>query len=125
MLSRSGASIKHNVLDLHSIEMMRKLARAEFTDYPNHSPIEGKLGAVRERTGSLAELIVEFEKSATRLVEDRQLRFDVIHASDWVTFGAASLLSRQIGPPRIAHFHSTEAERRGTCPNGRIVQAEQ
>jgi glycosyltransferase involved in cell wall biosynthesis len=39
--------------------------------------------------------------------------FDVIHAHDWMTFGAAIQLKKMTGKKFIAHVHSTEFDRAG------------
>jgi len=38
--------------------------------------------------------------------------FELIHAHDWITFSAAEGTARHLGIPWVAHFHSTESERR-------------
>lgn len=53
-----------------------------------------------------------FVENALRALEDGRLVFDVIHAQDWLTFRAAEALSTRSGKPWVAHFHSTEQDRR-------------
>lgn len=91
------------------------------------APLESRSRFVelaQQRYGSFAELIAEFETRATRLIEDTKCEFDVIHASDWSTFRAASRLSALMNKPWIAHFHSTELERRTERPDRRIMEVE-
>lgn len=57
----------------------------------------------------LYRLIGEFRRRVERYVSDH--RPDVIHAHDWVCFGAATAASAVTGAPWIAHFHSIEADR--------------
>jgi WD40 repeat protein/glycosyltransferase involved in cell wall biosynthesis len=50
---------------------------------------------------------------------------DVIHAHDWVTFDAARVAAAQLAVPWIAHFHSTEADRRPDGGDPLIERIEQ
>jgi glycosyltransferase involved in cell wall biosynthesis len=74
------------------------------------------------RAGStLLRLIDEYSKRVLRYAEREA--FDVIHAHDWVTFDAADAAARRAGKPWVAHFHSTERDRRPSLPDpiiGRI-----
>ena len=65
------------------------------------SPLRGSI---------LFRLIGEFRRRLDDYVRDNVP--DVIHANDWVTFEAARSASSAYGTPWIAHFHSTEADRR-------------
>lgn len=51
-------------------------------------------------------------------------RFDVIHAHDWLTFPAATMLAEVTGKPFIAHIHSTEFDRAGPHANPKVVEVE-
>jgi glycosyltransferase involved in cell wall biosynthesis len=70
----------------------------------------------------LFRLIGEFRRRLA--VEIETLKPDVIHAHDWVTFDAARAASEQTGAPWVAHFHSTEADRRPTAPDELTRQIE-
>jgi len=59
---------------------------------------------------SILTLSETFKKRLERFAELDS--FDVIHAQDWITFSAALALSKKTKKPWIAHFHSTEFERR-------------
>lgn len=52
------------------------------------------------------------------------LKFDVIHAHDWLTFPAALALSAAFNKPFIAHVHSLEANRAGIAGNPIIHRME-
>jgi len=52
-------------------------------------------------------------KSVARVVRERGLRADVIHAHDWTTFRAGTRLARQLGLPLIVHVHITEYDKSG------------
>lgn len=54
----------------------------------------------------------------------RHLKFDIIHAHDWMTYPAGMLLARITGRPLVAHIHSTEFDRSGEHVNQRIYDIE-
>ena len=70
----------------------------------------------------LFRLIGEFRRRLS--AELAGMRPDVIHAHDWVTFEAARLASQQTGAPWIAHFHSTENDRRPDAPDELTLRIE-
>jgi glycosyltransferase involved in cell wall biosynthesis len=78
--------------------LQRNLSRPH-APYAPYSPYAGS---------SLTAFRSEFCRRARRAVRG----FDVIHAHDWVTFDAAHELASDQGRPWVAHFHSTEHERR-------------
>ncbi len=54
----------------------------------------------------------------------RDLRYDVIHAHDWMTYPAGMALARLTGKPLVAHIHSTEFDRSGEHVDQRIYDIE-
>jgi glycogen synthase len=54
----------------------------------------------------------------------RDLRFDVIHAHDWLTALAASAIAADSGRPWIWHVHATEFDRAGEYGDVRVVDVE-
>jgi glycosyltransferase involved in cell wall biosynthesis len=58
------------------------------------------------------ELMTDFTNRALQEVYEKDIAFDVIHADDWLTFPAAQRICEVFKKPWIAHFHSTEYERR-------------
>jgi hypothetical protein len=60
---------------------------------------------------SLFAQVETFSTRVLRVVDEKRVRFDVIHAHDWLTFEAARALSETSGKPWVAHFHSTEDDR--------------
>jgi len=54
----------------------------------------------------------------------RGLRFDVIHAHDWLTYPAGIALQRLTGKPLVVHVHSTEFDRSGEHPNQGVYNIE-
>jgi glycosyltransferase involved in cell wall biosynthesis len=58
----------------------------------------------------MQRLTTEFRRRVEQLCAKRH--FDVVHAHDWVTFEAGAAAARVLKKPWIAHFHSTETDRR-------------
>ncbi len=70
-------------------------------------------GAGRLYAGNLLEQMARFERQLVFLVEHLGLDFDVIHAHDWTTFGAALAVKRITGKPLVVHVHITEFDKTG------------
>lgn len=70
------------------------------------------------------EQVHEFSRRALESIRERGLAFDVVYAHDWITFGAAEAIASDAGKPWIAHFHSTEADRRDTLESAPIRRIE-
>ena len=77
--------------------------------------VYGPYGGAGLAGSVLFRLIGEFRRRLDDALSD--LKPDVIHAHDWVTFDAARLASQRTGAPWIAHFHSTELDRRPDAPD--------
>lgn len=60
---------------------------------------------------SLAEEVLLYEEAAERIA--KQEEFDVIHAHDWLSFGAGIRAKNISGKPLLAHIHATEFDRGG------------
>lgn len=60
---------------------------------------------------SLAEEVLLYEEAAERIA--MQEEFDVIHAHDWLSFGAGIRAKNISGKPLLAHIHATEFDRGG------------
>src|SRR5690606_32889090 len=61
-----------------------------------------------------ATLFEEVEQYARRAEEiAREEEFDVIHAHDWLSFGAALRAKEVSGKPLVVHMHATEFDRTG------------
>lgn len=54
----------------------------------------------------------------------RELKFDVIHVHDWMTFPAGIAAQRISGKPLVVHMHSTEFDRSGLHVNPAICAIE-
>lgn len=71
------------------------------------------------------DLVADAERYARLVVSmTRRLRYDVIHAHDWLTFPAGMMLAQIARKPLIVQVHSTEFDRAGQQANGRIVEVE-
>ncbi len=62
------------------------------------------------RGTSVLRIADMYARRLERFVRDKD--FNIIHAHDWVTFGAAEKAGRAKQIPWMAHFHSTEFDRR-------------
>jgi glycosyltransferase involved in cell wall biosynthesis/uncharacterized protein YjbI with pentapeptide repeats len=75
------------------------------------------------RSGAaLLRLTEEFAERVERYLAQRDV--DVLHGHDWVTFKAARRSAAAKGIPWIAHFHSTERERRPEAPDPILIDLE-
>ncbi|HWB20090.1 MAG TPA: glycosyltransferase [Phycisphaerales bacterium] len=54
----------------------------------------------------------------------RHIKFDVIHAHDWLTYPAGLAIASLTGKPWVVHVHSTEFDRSGEHVNQRIYDIE-
>ena len=65
-----------------------------------------------------------FARRCADFADDSSRTWDVVHAHDWLTFPAAERAARLSKCPWIAHFHSTEWDRRGDKASEVILQIE-
>jgi len=68
--------------------------------------------------------VSEFTRNSVETACDQHVRFDVIHAHDWLTFKAAESIANLSKTPWVAHFHSIEADRRKDTPDRSVVNIE-
>jgi glycosyltransferase involved in cell wall biosynthesis len=91
-------------------------APAEQAGMPLHPPIDEEYGG---------DLLTQVERFAQFcLAATRNLRFDVIHAHDWMTYPAGLAIARLTGKPLVVHVHSTEFDRSGIHVNQRVYDIE-
>jgi glycogen(starch) synthase len=65
-------------------------------------------------SGYDGDLLAKIQEYADRCLElARGQSFDVIHAHEWVTFGAAQAVACVAGKPLVVHVHATEFDRSG------------
>lgn len=82
-----------------------------------------------ERISKLVEtgedFFVKVKEFAARMVSvANYLKFDIIHAHDWLTYPAGMSLKILTGKPLIAHIHATEFDRAGGPGDSRIHDIE-
>jgi glycosyltransferase involved in cell wall biosynthesis len=71
------------------------------------------------------DLFSEVQRYAALAAEiARNETFDVVHAHDWMTFPAGLAVAGIKGVPLVVHVHSTEFDRAGMNPDGRIYDIE-
>lgn len=75
--------------------------------------------------GYEGDLILAAERYAQFCVQSaRHLKFDIIHAHDWLTYPAGLALARLTGRPLVVHVHATEFDRSGTHVNQQVYNIE-
>ena len=72
--------------------------------------------------GDLLDTVFRFR--AFCLAATRHLKFDVIHAHDWLTYPAGLAIAGVTGKPLVVHVHSTEFDRSGVHVNQRVYDIE-
>ncbi|MCI0365945.1 MAG: glycosyltransferase [Phycisphaerales bacterium] len=71
------------------------------------------------------DLLAQVERFAHFCVAaTRRLKFDVVHAHDWMTYPAGLAIARISGRPLVVHVHSTEFDRSGVHVNQRVYDIE-
>ena len=92
-------------------------------------PLEGGAPSAPATSGSVPDyghdLIGEVERYARFCLEAcRGLKFDIIHAHDWMTYPAGLWIARATGRPLVVHVHSTEFDRSGENVNQLVYDIE-
>lgn len=71
------------------------------------------------------QLMGEIEKYALLACQKvKEGDYDVVHANDWMTFRAASLIQKLTNIPVVFHVHSVESDRNGLGANPQISEIE-
>ncbi len=83
-----------------------------YASYPA-SQIASELLRTEGEAGNIIDEVTAFARRCADFAEESGRGWDVIHAHDWLTFPAAEQFARLSKSPWIAHFHSTEWDRRG------------
>lgn len=94
-------------------EKMRGLSPA---DLKSLAELQGGYG---DRLYSEIQAFAEF---VSRIAQ--HMKFDIIHAHDWMTYPAGLYAARVSGKPLIAHVHATEYDRSGDNPNQYVYDME-
>ena len=94
------------------------------TSYSTYgSSVYGYGGRQLLKQGPIGGIVREFQNRARRYVQSTSANFDIIYGADWPTFWAATEVAGVCGKPWVAHFHSTEFDRR-QHPEGELVAIE-
>ncbi len=80
---------------------------------------------LRNRSDYHGDVLGDSQRYARMVVQlCRSLKFEVIHAHDWMTYPAAMALAQVTGKPMVAHIHSTEFDRSGEHVHQRVYDIE-
>ncbi|MDQ3192940.1 MAG: glycosyltransferase [Bacteroidota bacterium] len=72
--------------------------------------------------GDVIQKVIQFGNIAAKLSE--RLKFDVIHAHDWMTMVAGMEIKARTGKPLVMHIHSLEVDRSGPESRGWLYNIE-
>lgn len=67
----------------------------------------------------LLQDVIEYRNAVKKIIRD--LEFDVIHAHDWLSFGAGISAKELSGKPLVTQIHATEYDRTGGLSKNEIV----
>lgn len=71
------------------------------------------------------QLMAEIQKYALLACQKVQEgNYDIVHANDWMTFRAGTLIQKLTNKPVAFHVHSVESDRNGVGANAEIAQIE-
>lgn len=83
----------------------------QYSAYKWYTTYNSYLSSLYAESGSIMEQVNNFTAKVVEAVDNSKLNFDVIHAHDWLTFGAAKIISETFNLPWVAHLHSLEDDR--------------
>lgn len=123
-IDRAGANLS-NLSELSDEE----LAGVEYEVLQASAPggQSGRPQSIAPPAGSdySGDLLAEVHRFARFCAQAaRQLKFDVVHAHDWMTYPAGLMISQLTGKPLVVHVHSTEFDRSGLHVNQRVYDIE-
>jgi len=103
-----------------SYETLRKAASSGESSPSRVSPVAE--APQEDYGGDLMEQVHRFARFV--VAATRHLKFDVIHAHDWLTYPAGLAIASLTGKPLVVHVHSTEFDRSGVHVNQRVYDIE-
>ncbi len=106
--------------DKQAIERLDELRRIRHEQHMRELEEIGDLSG--EYSGDLVADAHRYARLAVALA--RRVRFDVIHAHDWLTYPAGIAIKHLTGRPLIAHVHATEFDRSGEHVNQQVYEIE-
>ena len=120
-----GLGIDHAAVDVRQFQGYS--AYGSYSAYASApaSEIASEMLQTEGEAGNIIDEVTAFARRCEDFAEDSGQDWDVIHAHDWLTFPAAERLARLSSSPWIAHFHSTEWDRRGDKASEVIHRIEQ
>ena len=77
---------------------------------------------IEDYSGDLIEQVTRYARFCVKAA--RNLKFDVVHAHDWMTYPAGLWVARATGRPLVVHIHSTEFDRSGSDVNQAVYDVE-
>ncbi len=113
----SVQNIKFRFADIPEIQEKVKFRTIDSPLHPyltSHSYLEQfgtEISAKHNYGNSLVEEVLRYGAMATEIAKEEE--FDVIHAHDWLSFGAGISAKKVSGKPLIVHIHATEIDRSG------------
>ncbi|MDN5217228.1 glycosyltransferase family 4 protein [Fulvivirgaceae bacterium BMA12] len=114
---KSKENLLHTLSDLHHLlSIPSKLS--PYALQPDLSTVEQE----QALNNQLQSELDHFTTSSSSAIKG--LDYDLIHAHDWPTYGAALQAQKVSHKPLILHVHSTEADRRGNHMNRLIFELE-
>jgi len=103
-----------------SYEALRKAAASGVSASSRVSPVAHAPG--EDYGGDLMEQVNRFARFV--VAATRHLKFDIVHAHDWLTYPAGLAIASLTGKPLVVHVHSTEFDRSGVHVNQRVYDIE-
>ncbi|MEM8875518.1 MAG: glycosyltransferase [Planctomycetota bacterium] len=94
------------------------------TDATPHDASPGESGRY---AGDMFDEVRKYAELAVKLAGEKTksgLKFDVVHAHDWMTFPAGLEVAAKLNVPLVVHVHSTEYDRSGDNADDRIADIE-
>jgi glycosyltransferase involved in cell wall biosynthesis len=117
---------KHTYLDKEEIEILRKLQNPYLGEFEHSELIaryKQQYGMDTAYPFSLISRVDLYAHHAGRLAKEFA-DVDVIHAHDWLCFGAGVAAKQATGKPLIVHVHATEYDRSGDNINQEVFVRE-
>ncbi|WP_167531022.1 glycosyltransferase [Paraburkholderia agricolaris] len=121
----AGVGIDHAGIDMRPFQGFSAYGSYGAYSSAPASEIASGLVQAEGEAGSIVDEVSAFARRCADFAEESGHNWKIIHAHDWVTFPAAARLARVSSSPWIAHFHSTEWDRRGDKASELIHQIEE
>lgn len=120
VLAESG-SLPSEVDDI-DLALFSVLPEAGPPHHEDIDAIEEEPPKTTDYEGNLFKQAEKYARFCTSIY--RSIKFDVIHAHDWLTYPAGLAVARISGKPLVVHVHSTEFDRSGEHVNKKVYNIE-